>query len=289
MLYLVESRTGRDCRRAIGMFRAMCATAQYPYTSRSLMPMSNPRRPTDQPSREHTPSRIRERLDRSNSTYLSDCIYGAIDGTVTTFAVVSGVAGAGLSSSIVIVLGLANLVGDGFSMAASNFLGTRADQQLRQQARIAESNQIDSHPDGEREEVRQIYARKGFEGEDLENAVAVICSDRERWLDTMLSEELGLQLTRRSPIRAATATFFAFLFVGFIPLMPFTMHLMSAPLEQPFAWSCLFTGLAFFGVGAAKSRFVQQHWLLAGCETLLLGGSAAGLAFLVGRLLRGIA
>lgn len=237
---------------------------------------------------EHTPERIRERLDATNSNYLSDFIYGAIDGTVTTFAVVSGVAGAGLSSGIVIVLGLANLVGDGFSMAASNFLGTRADKQLQEQARLEEARQIDVHQEGEREEVRQIYARKGFEGDDLERVVEVICSDKDRWINTMLSEELGLHLSQRSPIRAATATFTAFLIVGFIPLMPFTMQLLASPMEDPFFWSCLFTGLAFFGVGAAKSRFVQQHWLLAGGETLLLGGSAAALAFLVGRMLRGV-
>ena len=237
---------------------------------------------------EHSPERVRERLQANNSNYLSDFIYGAIDGTVTTFAVVSGVAGAGLSSGIVIVLGLANLVGDGFSMAASNFLGTRADIQLQHKARLEEARQIETHPEGEREEIRQIYANKGFEGEDLERAVEIICSDKERWLDTMLSEELGMQLAARSPVRAASATFFAFLLIGFIPLLPFTVQLLAAPIEAPFFWSCVFTAIAFFSVGAAKARFVQQHWLFAGTETLLLGGSAALLAYIVGSLLRGV-
>lgn len=238
---------------------------------------------------DHTPERIRGRLNKNGSNYLSDFIYGAIDGTVTTFAVVSGVAGAGLSSSIVIVLGLANLVGDGFSMAASNFLGTRADRQLAEKARLEEARQIEQYPEGEREEVRQIYGQKGFEGDDLERAVEVICSNKERWLDTMLSEELGMHLSPRSPVRAASATFVAFLLIGFIPLIPFTMELVASPVDTPFFWSCVFTGIAFFSVGAAKSRFVQQHWFLAGSETLLLGGSAALLAYLVGSLLRGVA
>ena len=246
---------------------------------------------TDKPRTcpEHTPERIRERIQADSSNYLSDFIYGAIDGTVTTFAVVSGVAGAGLSSGIVIVLGLANLVGDGFSMAASNFLGTRADKQLAEKARAEEARQIEEYPEGERAEVRQIYADKGFQGEDLDRVVEVICSDKERWLDTMLSEELGLHLSPRSPVRAAAATFVAFMLIGFIPLMPFTMQLLSAPVEAPFFWSCILTGCAFFAVGAAKSRFVEQHWFWAGCETLLLGGSAALLAYIVGSLLRGVA
>jgi len=250
------------------------------------MTADNPNRPN---ARDHTPESIRDRLAADNSNYLSDFIYGAIDGTVTTFAVVSGVAGAGLSSGIVIVLGLANLVGDGFSMAASNFLGSRADKQLQEKARAEETRQIEQYPEGEREEVRQIYAMKGFEGEELERVVDVICSDKERWLDTMLSEELGLHPSSRSPVRAAAATFIAFLIVGFIPLFPFSLQLLSVPVEAPFLWSCIFTGFAFFGVGAAKSRFVQQHWLWAGSETLLLGGSAAGLAYLVGLMLRGVA
>lgn len=245
--------------------------------------------PTATPCSEHTPERIRERLDAESANYLSDFIYGAIDGTVTTFAVVSGVAGAGLSSGIVIVLGLANLVGDGFSMAASNFLGTRADKQLADKARSDEARQIEQYPEGEREEVRQIYAKKGFEGEDLERVVEVICADKDRWVDTMLSEELGLHLSPRSPVRAAVATFVAFMLIGFVPLFPFTMQLVAAPVENPFFWSCIFTGIAFFSVGAAKSRFVQQHWFWAGCETLLLGGSAALLAYIVGSLLRGVA
>ena len=84
----------------------------------------------------HEPEAIAARVNgRTEHSYLRDFVYGAIDGTVTTFAVVSGVAGAGLNPGIVVVLGLANLIGDGFSMAASNYLGTRTEDQLRQKIR----------------------------------------------------------------------------------------------------------------------------------------------------------
>ena len=249
------------------------------------MPNSDP----DIIAANHTPELIRERLALKQQSYLSDFIYGAIDGTVTTFAVVSGVAGAQLQPGIVIVLGFANLVGDGFSMAASNYSGTRADEQLRDRAREIEAEEIDAWPDGEREEIRQIYAAKGFEGQDLERVVSVITADRERWIDTMVSEDLGLRLASRSPLRAAISTFIAFLLLGFLPLLSFVINYFFPQLiTNPYPWSCVLTAIAFFSVGATKSQFVQQHWFFAGCETLLLGGGAALLAYLIGAMLRGV-
>ena len=242
-----------------------------------------------QPSRHelaenHTEECIRDRLGKENQAgYLSDFIYGGIDGTVTTFAVVSGVAGAGLSSDIVIILGFANLIGDGFSMAASNYLGTRVDRQLHEKARAMENHQIETYPEGEREEIRQIFASKGFDGDDLERAVAIITDDRNRWVETMLTDELGLSLTLRSPIKAATATMIAFLLIGFIPLLAFVIGAFS-PSAMPFPYltSSALTAVAFFIVGAIKSKFVDQRWYWAGLETLGIGGSAAALAYLVG-------
>lgn len=240
---------------------------------------------------EHSADQIRRRLaDGSRPDYLADFIYGAIDGTVTTFAVVSGVAGANLESNIVIILGLANLVGDGFSMAASNFVGTRTDQQLQSKARAIEHHHIETYPEGEREEIRQIFAAKGFRDEDLKRAVDVITADREQWVDTMLTEELGLSLNIRSPIKAATATMVAFLVVGVIPLAAFIVQALNpALLENPYVWSSVLTGVAFFAVGAFKSRFVEQAWYWSGLETLTVGGSAAILAYLVGMALSGLA
>jgi len=220
-------------------------------------------------------------------SYLRDFVYGGIDGAVTTFAVVSGVAGAGLSPGIVVVLGLANLVGDGFSMAASNFLGSRADLQLLENTRRIEEQHISRYPEGEREEVRQILAAKGFQDDGLEDAVRTITSDRELWVDTMLREEHGLSLDRPNPMRAATVTFAAFVTIGFLPLLAFLVDLLSVvTVSHPFFWSTVLTGIGFFAVGAVKSRFVADRWYLAGLETLSVGGIAAALAFAAGYVLR---
>ncbi|MEM8943853.1 MAG: VIT1/CCC1 transporter family protein [Planctomycetota bacterium] len=238
----------------------------------------------------HTPERIRQRLKAPAShSYLRDFVYGAIDGTVTTFAVVSGVAGAGLSTEVIIVLGLANLVGDGFSMAASNFLGTKTEEELRRKARRTEENHVAHYPEGEREEVRQIFASKGFEAELLEQVVEVITSDRDRWVDTMLVEELRVPLEGPSAIRAAMTTLIAFVLVGMIPLIVFIYNFFSAAVPiNPYFASTVLTGVAFFFVGSAKALFVDESWYRAGLETLAIGGAAAVLAYVVGSALNGI-
>ena len=235
----------------------------------------------------HSPAAIRSRLSQlPKRSHLRDFIYGGIDGAVTTFAVVAGVAGAGLSSTVVIILGVANLIADGFSMAVSNYAATRTELQARALARDEEERQIRDIPEGEREEIRQIFSRKGFTGEHLDRVVDVITSNPRVWVDTMMIEERGYSVAREEPLRAAGATFVAFVVVGFIPLFAVIVNKMfPSLLQHPFLWSSVMTGVAFFVVGAMKSRFVAQRWWLSGSETLVMGGSAAAIAYAIGAIL----
>lgn len=223
-------------------------------------------------------------------SYLEDLVYGAVDGTVTTFAVVAGVVGADLAASVVIILGLANLIADGFSMAVSNFLATRAGLAQQTAARAEEEQEIATHPEGEREEIRQIFAAKGFSGADLERVVEVVTSDRKVWVDTMVAEEHGFGRAQPRPLRAATATFVAFVIVGSLPLITFVIDsLAPGAVDRVFFWSSIVTGVTFFVIGTLKSRFGAGSWWRGGAETLAMGGAAATIAFLVGRLLQGLA
>jgi vacuolar iron transporter family protein len=233
---------------------------------------------------DHTAAAIAERISSVNHNYVRDWIYGGVDGAVTTFAVVSGVAGAELSVSIVLILGFANLAADGFSMAASNFLGTRAEQDDYRRIEAIEYRHIELEPEGEREEVRQIYRDKGFEGEELEKAVELITSDKDRWVKAMLSEEYGLPSEIRSPWKAAFSTFSAFVICGLVPLVPYVIGIGNS-----FLVACIATGITFFLIGSFKSKWSTASWYRSGFETLFVGALAAGLAYGVGVLLKGIA
>lgn len=228
----------------------------------------------------HTEQAIKARLERGpRSNYLRDWIYGGIDGAVTTFAIVAGVVGADLSAAVVLVLGFANLLADGFAMAASNYSGTKAERDDYDRILGIERKHIALVPDGEREEIRQIFAAKGFAGDDLDRIVGVITSDRALWAKTMAVEEYGLSPSQRSPAVAALSTFAAFILCGLVPLVTYLA-------AGGFAACVIATGATFFGVGAIKSRWSPAAWWRSGLETFGIGMSAAALAFIVGFALR---
>jgi vacuolar iron transporter family protein len=234
---------------------------------------------------EHHPHAIRDRLqERHRPRYLGDAVLGGIDGCVTTFAVVAGAVGGGLSAGVVVILGFANLFADGFSMGVSNYLGTKSELQEMDEIRRNERLHIEEVPHGEREEIRQIFASKGFEGEVLDKIVQVITSNHDLWIETMLREEHGFGSGVRKPIAAGLATFLAFLFVGLIPLLPFLVPALAT--EQRFQFSAIITAIAFAAIGVAKGVVVKHSIVRSGLETLVVGSIAALLAYLVGFWLR---
>ncbi len=233
----------------------------------------------------HHPRDIAKRLKQGpRVSYLRDWVYGGIDGTVTTFAVVAGVVGAELSTKALLILGAANLCADGFSMAAANYSGTKAEIEEYEQVRRMEERHVELAPEGEREEIRQIFQAKGFKGEALDSAVDVITAKRERWIETMMTEEHGLPPISRSPGKAAVMTFLAFIICGSIPLLPFVA---GAPAS---IWaSTAMTGFTFFSIGSLRSYWSPVPWWRAGIETFLIGITAAAIAYLVGVILGGLA
>lgn len=234
--------------------------------------------PQDPGQHGHSDAEIADRIAHPPGRgYLRDVVYGAIDGSVTTFAIVAGVAGAGLSPFIIVALGLANVLADGFSMAAGNYSGTKAELDDAKRLRRVEAAHIRRYPDGERRELRAILARKGLSGDTLDAAVDQVAAHHETWIDLMLEGEYGLSSVDPHPMRAALATFGAFLAAGMLPLLPFL-----AGLPEAFTVSAVLTLATFFAIGSLKARWSLSPWWRSGGETLAIGGSAAALAYLVG-------
>jgi VIT1/CCC1 family predicted Fe2+/Mn2+ transporter len=234
---------------------------------------------------EHRPEAIRARLARApGRSYLRDGVLGAIDGCVTTFAVVAGASGAALPGTLVLILGSANLVADGFSMAVSNYQATKTERESLARVKRGEEEHIRLVPEGEREEIRQIFAAQGFAGESLERIVGLVSANRDAWVDIMIAQEHGLSPRAADPLRAAAATFGAFALAGLVPLLPF---LFSAGREV-FAASALLTAATFFIIGIARGRVLGQPALRSGLGVLAMGGGAAALAFAAAFLLRGL-
>ncbi|WP_372573537.1 VIT1/CCC1 transporter family protein [Ruegeria jejuensis] len=232
------------------------------------------------PDHGHTRAEISARIGHPQGRgVLRDAVYGAIDGTVTTFAIVAGVTGAGLSPYIIVVLGLANVLADGFSMAAANYSGVKAERDNIARIRKIEERHIRDYPEGEWLEVREILSRKGLKGQVLGQATDAITQDRNNWIALMLEGEYGLGGVDPRPLRSAATTFLSFLVAGMIPLLPFMLGLTDA-----FAVSAWVTMAAFFAIGALKSFWSLSPWWRSAIETSLIGGVAAAIAFGVGTM-----
>lgn len=229
----------------------------------------------------HEPAAIRKRLNEEPApSYLRDAILGGIDGCVTTVAVIASVAGAGLPGMVAFVLGIASLIADAFSMGVSNYQAVKSDDDAREQLREQERRHIQLEPEGEKEEIRQIFGQKGFNGRTLENIVETISADERLWVNTMIQEEFGHPLSGPSPWKASLATFSVFIGVGLIPLLPFIAPFLAG--TDMFVVSGVVAVLSLFGIGWVKGLILGMNRFRAGLETLAMGGGAALLAFLLG-------
>jgi len=219
--------------------------------------------------------------------YLGEFVYGAVDGTITTFAVVAGAAGASLSSGVVIILGFANLLADGFSMACGNFLSERTQRDYIEKERKREEWEIENVPEGEIEEIREIFKKKGFKGKDLERAVQIITSDKKVWVDMMMSDELGLLQSPKYPWKTAASTYFGFIVIGIIPLIAYVLSYFFPFFQKDtFRIAVIMTLVAMIIIGIIKRYATKKDLWKSVIETVFVGGAAATIAYFIGFFLR---
>lgn len=239
---------------------------------------------TRQTDHGHTHEAIDDRVSNAAKTSpIRDLVYGAVDGTITTFAIVSGVAGAGMSQQVIVVLGIANVLADGFSMAASNYLGTRTEQENHRRVVATEYRHLEEFPEGEVAELEAILSSHGMSGDELVKGVDVISRCKPLWVSLMLAGEYGIAPSEPRPMVSAVTTFFAFILCGALPLVPFIFN-----FEDAYTSAVVITGLTFVGIGAIKSAWSIDSWIKSSLQTFLIGSCAALIAYATGALVSNI-
>lgn len=226
---------------------------------------------------------------KTKYNWLPDFVYGGIDGAVTTFAVVAGVVGANLSTPIILILGFANLFGDGFSMATGKYLSDKAELDRTRFLRRIEERSIVEKPHEEKKEIGEILKSFGFKGKELTRAKKIITQNPQVWVNLMMNHELNIIEENIEPVKGATATFFAFIIIGLIPLTGYVLQ-RFLPFDEKylfFGTACA-TLLALFFVGAIKARFSDKSWIVTGTESAIVGGFAASIAYMIGFFLKNL-
>ncbi len=213
-----------------------------------------------------------------------ELVFGANDGLVAAFAVASGVNGAGVQSKVILIAGLAELIGGTISMALGAYLSTKSQIEYYRGEMNREGYEVDNFPEVERQEIREIYEAKGFKGEMLDRIISHITSDKDRWVDIMMQEELGLSLDQTvSPMKSGIATGGAYAFGALMPIIPYLFMQPSTGLIA----SAVLTLSVLFGVGAAKTVVTGKNTWRSGLESMAIGGLAAAATFIAGRLFAG--
>lgn len=221
-----------------------------------------------------------------DKAYIGEFVYGGIDGAITTFAVVAGAAGADAAVHWVLIFGFANLIADGFSMSVGNYFSVKSEQDNFEKHVAIEYWEVEHLREKEVEEIRDIYAAKGFKGELLEQVVEVITSNDDVWVDTMMKEELEMVKDDKTPLKTSIATFISFNLIGLIPLLSYLLTIFfEIDKTMLFPVSCIGTAIALGIVGYMRGWVTQTGKMKAMFQTILLGGLAAFLAYYVGDVL----
>ena len=226
-----------------------------------------------------TPSRHQERHRQGN--WLRDVILGGQDGLVNILGIVLGVIAGGGSRTVLLAAGFAAAITESISMGAVGYTSALSQRDYYRAEREREATEIDTVPEVERDEIRDIYAGKGFGGDLLEQVVTTITANRDRWLATMMDEELHLQPVRTSEVLRSSFLIFAATLVGhLIPLLPFLWLPQAPALVTAIALSAL----VLFGVGVYSAVTLVGDWRKSGLKMVAIGLGAAAVGFLIGRL-----
>lgn len=231
----------------------------------------------------------RSKRQLRNGKYIKSIVYGGLDGIVTTFAVVAGSVGGGLSLNVILVLGFSNLLADGFSMAVGDYLSTKSQNEYEKMIRQNEQLEIAAHHEQEVNRMMDSFVDQGIEKEDANLIVNTLAKYKEPFVKQVRKEKYGSDSIEEWPLKNALATFLSFSLFGVVPLLTYVFSLgLPFLVQNSFLIASILTGITLFTLGAVKSNINHSNWLKSGIEMLVVGGLAAVVAYVVGVVLGNI-
>ncbi len=224
-------------------------------------------------------------ISKLTDRYLGEFVYGGIDGIVTTFAVVSAVAGAGLDAGVVLIMGFANLFSDGLSMGISAYLSERSEvDQYRKQRRMV-VKALEDNIEKTSKTISKHLKKYGFKGKELNVATQQI-SGSANAADFLMKEEHAMAEEPEGAAAVGFTTFLAFLTFGVVPLLVYLLdEIFELGIESPFVYTLALSGAAFAFIGLLKSKVAHAPVVSSIIETLVLGMVASGASYFIGKWL----
>src|SRR3989442_11192394 len=210
-----------------------------------------------------------------------DTVIGMSDGLTVPFALAAGLTGAVDSTTLVVTAGLAEIAAGSIAMGLGGYLAGKSDVEHYASERQREQLEIEQKPEVEAMEVMELLESHGLTPEESAPVVAALRKRPEAWRDFMLRFELGLE--KPDPRRAVTSALViagAYIAGGLVPLGP---YMLSASARGALPWSIAVTGTALVVFGWIKGRLTGAPAARSALQTLLVGGLAAGAAFLIAR------
>lgn len=219
------------------------------------------------------------------SNYIRDLVFGFGDGVNTSLGIVAGVGGAIIAADVVILAALIGMFTGAKAMAVQNYLAVKSQREILESEIKREEYEMQTIPEKEKEEIEEIYRTKGFEGEELNRVVNKITSNKDVWLKTMLTEELGLNLEiLGNPLKGALVMFGSFLLGGILPILPYFAVKAGGMISSGTAIliAIVISVTSSFIVGALKGRMAKKSWIKGGIEMAGLGTGIALVGYGIG-------
>jgi vacuolar iron transporter family protein len=212
-----------------------------------------------------------------------DVVIGMSDGLTVPFALAAGLSGAVDSSRLVVLAGLAEIAAGSIAMGLGGYLAAQGDAEHYANERLREEREIVERTRDEEEEIYEIFDQYGVSREESTPVLEALKRRPQAWVDFMMRFELGLEEPERNRAgRSALTIAFSYIVGGLVPLLP---YMTGTHISSALNASVAITLVALLIFGGVKGRLTGAGTVRSALQTLIIGGLAAGAAYLLARWL----